>query len=123
MFARPSRQLPGKWQLFEYYSENSGELINIREDELKKQGTLWKIEFGNEGDFFDETAGFYDFTEISGASEWILNKNYITFVYPKTGNKKREFQFAVEKDVLKLLKKDETGKIEFFGFFRKHQTV
>lgn len=123
MFARPSRQLPGKWRLFEYYSENSGQLVNISEDELKKQGAVWKIEFGDGGVIFDETAGLHDFSGFSGASEWILNKNYITFIYPETGNEKREFQFAVEKDVLKLLKKDETGKIEFFGFFRKLPAV
>jgi hypothetical protein len=30
-----------------------------------------------------------------------------------------EYQFAVEKGNLRLLKKDFTGKIELFGFFRK----
>ena len=34
-------------------------------------------------------------------------------------NESVEFQFAIEKEQLKLLKKDEKGSIEFFGFFNR----
>ena len=33
MFARPSKQLPGKWDLFEYYIEKDGDLIHIKEEQ------------------------------------------------------------------------------------------
>ena len=35
MFARPSKQLPGKWQLFEYYVDTDEKLLNFNEELLK----------------------------------------------------------------------------------------
>ena len=119
MFLRPSKQLPGKWRLFEYYTEKSGELVNVKENQLKQQGIFWQIEFGKNGIFKQQTNSPTGFLENIGASQWSLSKNYITFLHPADFRKNEEFQFAVEKGNLRLLKKDYAGKIELFGFFRK----
>jgi hypothetical protein len=119
MFARPSKQLPGKWWLFEYYTERSGELVHVKESELKQQDIFWEIEFGENGDFSQQTNSPDEFMENTGANQWSLSKNYITFLHPNDFRKNEEFQFAVEKGNLRLLKKDYAGKIELFGFFRK----
>ena len=122
MFARPSKQLPGKWRLFEYYTEKSGELVNVKENQLKQQDIFWEIEFGENGDFRQQTNSPTGFIENSETNQWSLSKNYITFLHPADFRKNEEFQFAVEKRNLRLLKKDFTGKIELFGFFRKLET-
>jgi hypothetical protein len=119
MFARPSKQLPGKWRLFEYYTEKSGELVNVKESQLKQQDIFWEIELGEKGNFSQQTNSPSGFFENIGANQWSLSKNYITFLHPDDFRKNEEFQFAVEKGNLKLLKKDFSGKIELFGFFRK----
>ena len=46
MFVRPSKQVPGKWQLMEYYTETENELRNITENQLKAEGEFWNIEIG-----------------------------------------------------------------------------
>ena len=48
MFARPSKQLPGKWQLFEYYFDSEKDLNHITEPQLKKLNESWEIEFKKE---------------------------------------------------------------------------
>ncbi len=45
MFARPSKQIPGKWELVEYYIEKGNELLNIKEEQLKANSEFWHIEF------------------------------------------------------------------------------
>lgn len=122
MFARPSKQLPGRWRLFEYYSEKSGALVNVKESELKQQNFLWEIEFGENGDFSQQANGPAEFLENAETNRWSCSKNYITFLHPTDFRKNEEVQFAVEKGTLKLLKKDVSGKIDFFGFFRKLNT-
>lgn len=122
MFARPSKQLPGRWQLFEYYTEKSGELIHVIESQLKQQGYFFEIEFSESGEFSEKTSSPEGFLENSEASRWSFAKNFITFLHPGDFRKNEEVQFAVEKSTLKLLKKDVAGKIEFFGFFRKLST-
>jgi len=122
MFARPSKQLPGRWQLFEYYTEKSGELMNVKEIQLKQRNIFWEIEFSENGEFSQQTNSPAGFLENTGASKWNLSKNFITFLHPGDFRKNEEVQFAVEKNTLKLLKKDVAGKIEFFGFFRKPES-
>jgi hypothetical protein len=50
---------------------------------------------------------------------WKRSKNYLTLSDSRNPGHTLEFQFAFEKENLKLLKKDSGGKIEIFGFFRK----
>jgi len=54
MFARPSKQIPGKWQLFEYYVENGSDLQNINEARLKEVKEFWDIEFSVENKYYHQ---------------------------------------------------------------------
>lgn len=119
MFARPSKQLPGKWELFEYYIDTEDELLHFTTDQLKDGKLIWNIDF-NENENYSHKCNL----PVSLISEmkdgiWNISKNYITFLSPENFRNSIEFQFAIEKKTLKLLKKDPFGKIEFFGFFNK----
>ena len=100
MFVRPSKQLPGKWELFEYYIESSEELHNIKETQLKANNEFWQI------------------SKVKSGS-WSISKNFITLTSSENNKNYIEFQFAIEKETLKILKKDALGRIEFFGFFNR----
>ena len=119
MFARPSKQLPGKWQLFEYYVDRGEDLLNFKEEELKKIKENWSIEFSENEQFIQN--GNVSVELIAGIENgiWSISRNYVTIIHPNDFRKNVEFQFAIVKKQLKLLKKDAFGKIEFFGFFRK----
>ena len=65
MLARPSKQLPGKWDLFEYYIEQESELNNVKEDQLKTSRQHWNIEFaGNEKYFHNSNLSVSLITSI-----------------------------------------------------------
>ncbi len=118
MFARPSRQVPGKWQLVEYYIETGNELRNITENKLKADGEFWNIEFTPEKNYSKNSN--LPLPLISGLKNgnWNISKNYITL---SSSEESIEFQFAIEKEILRILKKDNLGKIIFFGFFKRNE--
>lgn len=119
MFARPSKQLPGKWQLFEYYIETNDKLSNIKEAQLTDKNENWVIEFTEENKFVHHSnLKVALITEIENGM-WQISRNFITLIYPGNFKNNIEFQYAVENKILKLLRKDMFGRIEFFGFFRK----
>jgi hypothetical protein len=119
MFARPSKQIPGKWELVEYYIEKGNELLNLKKDQLKANSELWNIEFTVENKFFHKcNLPVWQITKVTNGN-WSISKNYITIMSSENEGNNIEFQFAVEKEKLKLLKKDALGRIEFFGFLNK----
>ena len=119
MFARPSRQIPGKWHLTEYYTESGEELQNIKESQLKAGNKFWNIELTIENKFYHKcNLPVWQITKIKNGN-WSISKNYITLLSSDNSRNNIEFQFAIEKGNLKLLKKDALGRIEFFGFFSK----
>lgn len=119
MFARPSKQIPGKWQLFEYYIENGDELQNINEARLKATNGLWNIEFTIENKYYHQcNLPVWQITKIKNGN-WSISKNFISLTSSENNRNNIEFQFAIENEKLKLLKKDALGRIEFFGFFNK----
>ncbi len=119
MFARPSKQIPGKWQLFEYYIENGDELQNINEARLKATNGLWNIEFTIENKYYHQcNLPVWQISKIKNGN-WGISKNFITLMSSENNRNNIEFQFAIENEKLKLLKKDALGRIEFFGFFNK----
>ncbi len=119
MFVRPSKKLPGKWQMFEYYFEPEKELKHITEEKLNENKQHWDIEFTEDEKYFHNSN--LSVLLISGIENgtWSISKNFITLIHPHNYRNNVEFQFAIEKGNLKLLKKDEFGKIDFFGFFRR----
>ena len=118
MFARPSKQLPGKWQLFEYYFDSEKELNHITEQELNAVNERWIIEFKEEENYIQESKLPVSLISNIENGSWSISKNYITLIHPENFRNNIEFQFAIDKGILKLLKKDAFGKIEFFGFFK-----
>lgn len=118
MFARPSKRLPGKWLLFEYYIDTEDKLQNYKEARLKENKMSLNLEFREDGKFFLESNLPVAVIQNMEAVEWSVTKNFITLIDPYNFRNNVEFQFAFEKNTLKLLKKDKLGKIEFFGFFK-----
>lgn len=123
MFGRPARKLPGKWILREYYTEPEKELIHMEEEQLKARHLFWEAEFTEDEKFFHKTNLAVPLLSDISNGTWGRSKNFITIIHPKDFRKNVEFQFAIDKEDLKLLKKDALGKIEFFGFFRKAKQV
>lgn len=119
MFARPSKQIPGKWHLVEYYVETGDELKNIDEARLKAGKEFWDIQFTIEKNYTHQCNLPVTLVSVIENGTWSISKNYITFIHPMNFRNNVEFQFAIEKETLKMLKKDAFGRIEFFGFFRK----
>jgi len=119
MFARPSRQIPGKWQLVEYYVETENELRNITENQLKADSEFWNIEFTPEKNYsLNCNLPVSIISEIKNGN-WNISKNYITLSPTGETIESVEFQFAIEKEMLRILKKDNSGRIGFFGFFKR----
>lgn len=119
MFARPSKQLPGRWILFEYYSEPGDQLLNLKEEDLEQAGYYWKIDFEAYGQLRQEMNLPVHFFTDTPVCNWHIASNFLKFSGIETPEKKEEFQFAISRRDLKLLQKDTDGKIIFFGFFRK----
>ncbi len=119
IFVRPAKLLPGKWHLFEYYTEISGELAHVNEQKLKQDKKIWEIDFLGNGDFMQQTNFASGLLANPDLNRWSISGNYITLLHPDDFRENMELQFAIEKDNLRLLKKEETGKIILFGFFRR----
>jgi hypothetical protein len=117
MFARPSKQLPGKWQLFEYFVETNGELKNLKQQQLTELNLKWNIEFAADNQFFHVCSLDHSLINRIRNGKWKLQKNFLELISDES--KTVIFQFAIEKEQLKLLKKDKAGQIEFFGFFNR----
>ncbi len=118
MFARPSKQIPGRWQLYEYYFDSEKQLHHITEQELKIKNESWFIDFSDEEKYTQSSQIRISFISELENGSWSISKNYITFIHPENFRNNVEFQFAIDKGILKLLKKNTLGKIEFFGFFK-----
>ena len=119
LFLRPSKLIVGKWQLYEYYIDEDEKLKHYEEEELKHQGQRLVVSI-----LQDENVIIANNLPVPvvGRLEdgtWSVSKNFITFIHPNNFRNSVEFQFAFNKGVLKLLKKDEFGNIEFFGFFNR----
>ncbi len=121
MFARPSKLLPGKWQLFEYYMDSEDELLNFKAEVLKANSQSLQIEIEETNQFLFRVNLPVPIFQNIEKGEWSISKNFVSFIDSTDFRNTIELQFAFEKGNLKLLKKDGFGKIEFFGFFRKEQ--
>ena len=118
MFARPSKLLPGTWHLFEYYTESEAGLENYKQDDLAFAKQFLTIDFKIDNSFVLISNIFNSAIAELNSGNWKIEKNFVT-LYHEQQRKAVEFQFAIEKGTLKLLKKDRSGKIVFFGFFKK----
>ena len=91
MFARPSKQLPGKWQLEEYYVETGDELRNITESRLKAAKELWNIEFTADKNYLHECNLPVSFISGIKNGNWNTSQNFITLKFSGISNESVEF--------------------------------
>ncbi len=119
LFLQPSKHLPGKWKLFEFYTEPDGNLINMKEEEIKNKKLYWDIKFCEHGQLEQETNLPVKFLKGGSDCEWQLARNFIYWFHVDDSKNKEKFQYAIVNEILKLLNKDQDGKIKFFGFFRR----
>lgn len=119
MFARLSKQVPGKWKLVEYYFEPERTLIHIDETSFAEQKQFWEIEFEETQNYSHKTNLSIPLISTLENGTWNISRNFISLINPHDFRNTIEFQIAIEKGDLKLLKKDAFGKIEFFGFFKE----
>jgi len=118
VFGSITKKIPGEWELFEYYVDLQEDLIHLKENDLKNNNESLKIEFGEDEHLLVKARlPMSVFNDIENGS-WSVHRNFITFMDSSDFRNNIEFQFAFEKNNLKLLKKDRLGKIEFFGFFK-----
>jgi hypothetical protein len=119
MFSRPSRQVPGRWQLYEFYYEPEGQLIHVEKEDLSVKNIRWEIIINRDGKFSQQSNLAVKFLNGMSDCRWSLSGNYIKLTHPVNEKEHEEIQFAVVKDNLRLLKKESDGKIRFFGFFSR----
>lgn len=118
VFGSITKKIPGTWHLYEYYFDLEKDLIHLGEADLKNNNESLQLEFSDQKQFIvTNTSPIEVFKTLKGG-EWSVHRNFITLIDSENFRNNLEFQFAFKKDDLKLLKKDKTGKIEFFGFFR-----
>ncbi len=119
MFARPSKMLPGKWQLFEYYYDSGADLINIKETELTLSKNTMLIEINTDNVLtINENLKIEIFRNFE-KGHWLRKRNFVTFINNGKYEENLTFQFDASSKQLKLLKKDVKGRIDFFGFFKR----
>jgi hypothetical protein len=119
MFSRPSRQVPGRWQLYEFYYEPGDQLIHVEKEALKAQNIRWEITMNRDGYLSQQSNIPVKILNGMPDCRWSLSGNYIRLMHPVNENENEEVQFAVVKDNLRLLKKEPDGTIRFFGFFSR----
>ena len=118
VFGSISKKIPGDWVLYEYYFDEKEELIHKTEDDLKKNSEALQIQFFTEENFRATSKLALPVFNHLKEGNWSIHRNYITLLDSKDFRNNLEFQFAFEKENLKLLRKDKMGNIVFFGFFR-----
>lgn len=118
IFERPSKKIRGTWQLFEYFMDKEEQLLHLQADDLKAKNELLQIEF-REVDFVQSTTIPASFLQNLSSGKWELSRSFLHLIDEKNFRNSIDFQFAFEKDNLKLLKKNKQGEIEFFGFFKR----
>lgn len=116
---KKNNSLPGRYKLYEYYTDAAEELINVKEAQITSEKIFWDIGFGEDGKYKNDTNLDIPLVKGIGPGNWSRSKNFVTLLHPGDFRRNVEFQFAFEKGNLKLLKKDVTGKIIVFAFFRR----
>ena len=122
VFGSIVKKIPGEWILFEYYFDEGKELVHKVEKDIKQSDESLQLRLNSEEKFSLNsklTVSVFDQLQKGG---WSVHRNYITLIDSSDFRNNLEFQFAFEKENLKLLKKDKFGNIEFFGFFRSANT-
>jgi hypothetical protein len=121
LFLKPKLIIPGKWLLYEYYSEPEDELLHYQANYLKENNLYWEIVLEHGGLFKQKSNLPIRFLNDCEICRWKISGNYLKIKDTQELNFNEEFQIAILKDSVRLLKKDISGRIIFFGFFRKQE--
>ena len=116
---KKNNSLPGNYKLFEYYTDTDHELVNVKEDQLIAKKLFWDIRLTEDGKCKNDSNLDIPLIADLAPGSWSRSRNFVTLLHPGDFRKNVEFQFAFEKGNLKLLKKDITGKIIVFAFFKR----
>lgn len=114
-----NNSLPGQWKLYEYYTEPGNELLNIKPEQVRSEKHTWDIVFEENGGYQSSSNLKIPIPHNPETGKWSRAKNFVTLIHPDDFRKSIEFQFAFEKGNLKLLKKDDFGRILVFAFFER----
>jgi len=117
---KPVKKIIGNWQLFEYFIDREKELLHFDEAALIKNNTNFILTFFENTEFSLGGSSPVDILSSFNKGNWNISRNYLDLILFENTNNIR-FQFAFDKGIFKILKKDEKGNIEFFGFFRKKE--
>jgi hypothetical protein len=120
LFLNPAKLLSGKWILYELYTEPADKLIHKAEDQINTENLFCEIEFTEDRFLMLKSNLTIPSLPNTLKGTWTRSKNFLKIgISDQDQPRMLEFQFAVEKENLKLLKKNRNGKIEVFGFFRR----
>lgn len=119
VFGSAAKKIPGKWELYEYYRDTDEQLLHVQEADLNTRKEALLIEFSPDEEFSIQPKLSVALFQEDRKGSWSVHRNFITLIDASDFRNNTEFQFAFEKEDLKLLKKDKAGKIEFFGFFKQ----
>ncbi len=122
VFGSITQKIPGHWHLYEYYRDWNDELLHVQEKELLSRAESMELTFSADEKFSLVACLPVPILPHEAKGCWRVHRNFIRLTGADDFRTGLEFQFAFEKDTLKLLKKDESGHIEFFGFFRQADT-
>jgi len=114
-----NHSLPGIWKLTEYYTESGKNLLNYKEDQIASENHIWKLTFREDRTFRTASNLTIPLVRDLGSGTWSKSRNFVTLMHSDDFRNHVEFQFAFEKGNLKLLKKDNFGKIIVFAFFKR----
>ncbi len=122
LFVRHEKAFPGKWYLFDFYTEQAGELIHWNEQQLMDEAFFWDIEVFKNGDLLQRSNLPVLLFEGSEILRWKRSRLYLRITSPAYPGRYEELQYAVDGGLLKLLKKKEHGEIEIFASFQREKS-
>ena len=118
---RMKHSLLGDWIMFEYYFDSGTELNHIKKGQLEANAQKWELSFFDQGTLKSVIYLKGLFIDGYSTNKWIKRKNQITLFDETRPEGSITFQYAIDKGILKLLKKEDSGRIQIFAFFERVQ--
>ena len=113
--------LLGSWGLDEFYTDQGGQLLHVDQQKLKSENHLWELSFFEKGRLkHSSNLGIQGLQDI-GFRQWKRERNYVALMADNPLKVCIRYQFAIDKGILKLLKKEKNGAIVIFAFFKKKE--
>ncbi len=116
---RLNNSLLGEWKVFEFYFDSKNILHHVEKDQLESEGNFWNISFLELGILKMNVMLPAQSVKGVNANKWSRKRNYITLFDGNCPDDSNTFQYAIDNGVLKLLKKEDSGRIEIFAFFER----